>query len=162
MARAESCHEGDSYGQLLRVLEPYWPDLLRQGGIYDRLDRSPTPTYVLKFRQRLSGTRDGRQRTIYVGKQKELADRLAREIWKRREQAGYRIPPLEYQAGRDSELDRPIADIVAELEENHKVPLALSGRVGIERLLGLERELMERGQIRNQRHGTANAAVRKG
>ena len=135
----------DSYEHVLKVLEPYWRDLLRQGGIYDVGDRSPTPTYVLKFRQRFSGTRDGRQKTIYVGKRKEVADRLMKEIWRRREQAGTRIPPLEYQRGRESEHDRSIADFVALLEENPSAPLADSRNVEIERLVELERKLKEGG-----------------
>jgi hypothetical protein len=144
-AKTECCHEGEAYERLLQVVEPYWPDLLRQGGIYDRLDRSGTPTYVLKFRERFSGAGDGRQRTIYVGKRRDVAEYLMREIWRRREQAGTRIPPVEYQSGRESQHERPIADLLALLGDSSLAP---SRGAEIERLVGLERKLVEGGRMK--------------
>jgi hypothetical protein len=52
----------------------------------------PDGPFVLQFRQRRTGTRDGRQKRLYIGP-KPLADRLMAEIWRRREEAGIRYRP---------------------------------------------------------------------
>ena len=85
MTERERCRE------IVDKLEPYWPDLLHRGAIQTKCDPSPTPTYVLQFRQVDSGTQDGRQKRIYIGKSKLVADLVMDEIWERREKQGTRL-----------------------------------------------------------------------
>lgn len=45
----------EQYERVIQKLEPYWPDLLHRGAIQKKADPSPTPTYILQFRQVDSG-----------------------------------------------------------------------------------------------------------
>jgi len=74
---------------LLDKLSPHMADLLYQGSVMKKFPERARSPYVLKYRQRRSGSQDGRQRKIYIGP-KELADELMAEIWRQREQAGTR------------------------------------------------------------------------
>jgi hypothetical protein len=72
--------------RLLTRIEPHWLDLLHQGSIVKKFPKRPDSPYVLQFRQNLSGTRDGRQKRLYLGP-KDKADALMDEIRRRRKEA---------------------------------------------------------------------------
>jgi len=105
---------------LLERVESHWPDLLRQGSLVKKFaDRADGP-YVLQFRQRRTGTRDGRQKRFYVGP-KPLADRLMERIWQRREEAGTRYrpghgPPPEKRPRPELNLNILLFRMIAESE----------------------------------------------
>ena len=88
---------------LLERMEPYREDLLYRGSMQRLFNLSVIPTYVLKFRQRLTGTRDGRQKTIYIGTSKALRDEIEKVLWQWRREAGTRTPPVRGQ--RDTDLE---------------------------------------------------------
>ncbi len=98
--------------ELLRRIEPYWPDLLRQGSIQRRYDTSPTETYVLKFRQQRSGNRGGSQKTLYIGKDRRVAQALLNEIWCRREKAHTRFRPKLRPAMTDEEAAHALTETI--------------------------------------------------
>ena len=78
---------------LIAKIQPFLPDLLRQGSIQSKFDRATRPTLVLTFRQNRTGLRDGRQKRIRVGKSKAVAVELMEYIWTQREQAHTRQRP---------------------------------------------------------------------
>jgi hypothetical protein len=82
----------DRFEVLLVRIDPHWPDLLRQGSMVRKFADRPDGPFVLQFRQRRTGTRNGRQKRLYIGA-KPIADRLMVEIWERREEAGIRYRP---------------------------------------------------------------------
>ena len=84
---------------LLQKIEPYWDDLLRRGCIAKKFPDRPDSPWVLQFRQKLTGTKDGRQKRIYVGSE-PLARRLADEIYRRRRKAWVGIVPPHYPMPR--------------------------------------------------------------
>ena len=88
---------------LLEKMEPYRKDLLYRGSIQRLFNLSVVPTYVLKFRQRLTGTRDGRQKTLYIGTSKALRDKIENILWQWRREAGTMTPPVRVQPGRDTQ-----------------------------------------------------------
>ena len=88
---------------LLNRMEPYREDLLYRGSIQRLFNFSVVPTYVLKFRQRLTGTRDGRQKTLYIGTSKALRDKIEEILWQWRREAGTRTPQVRGQ--RDTDLE---------------------------------------------------------
>ena len=88
---------------LLKRMEPYREDLLHRGSIQRTFNLSVVPTYVLKFRQRLTGTRDGRQKTIYIGTSKALRDKIENILWQWRREAGTRTPPVRPKPDRELE-----------------------------------------------------------
>ena len=88
---------------LLERMEPYRDDLLYRGSIQRLFNLSVVPTYVLKFRQRLTGTGDGRQKTIYIGTCKALRDEIGNILWQWRGEAETRTRPVRSKADRELE-----------------------------------------------------------
>ena len=100
-----SPREQEKLGLLIERIEPFWRDLLHQGSIQQKFGRSPTPTFVLAFRQNRTGPRDGRQKRVYIGKSQSVAWALMEEIWQRREKAGtHRRPQPMQPRGADRSL----------------------------------------------------------
>lgn len=108
------------FGVLLERVECYWPDLLRQGSMVRKFADRPDGPFVLQFRQRRTGTRDGRQKRLYVGS-KALAERLMAQIWRRREEYGVR-----YRPGREPDREeRPgprfsLGELIVRLMETNR------------------------------------------
>lgn len=99
--------------ELLKKIAPYWPDLLHQGSVAKKFSQREESPYVLQFRQKVTGTRDGRQKRLYVGA-KQIADELMEEIWRRREESGTR-----YRRGRGPRLKdkQPLEETLAKTIE---------------------------------------------
>ena len=120
---------------LLERMEPYRDDLLYRGSIQRLFNLSVVPTYVLKFRQRLTGTGDGRQKTIYIGTSKALRDKIGNILWQWRGDAGTRTPQVGPKPDK-------------ELEEAMKLLKKYGVLKARERMRRSLKELREKGEIK--------------
>lgn len=131
------------FDELLDRLDPYWPDLLHQGSIQRKFNRSPTPTYIFQFRQYHSGSRDGRTKRVYIGKSKVLANAVMNEVRRRREEAGNRHRPRKGR--RPGDTDHPsLAEFLEKLRRENPFVVFTPGYAGMEGLLEFENHLLSR------------------
>jgi hypothetical protein len=135
---AEHEHPLDSkLTKLLDRLDAYWPDLIHQGSIQRKFDRSPTPTYVLQFRQYHSGTQDARTKRLYLGKSRVLAYAVMNEVRRRREEAGTRHRPKKRRWSGPADQTAP-AEFLEKLKRKDPSVVFSPGFAGWEGLLKLQ------------------------
>ena len=96
--------------ELVDKMKLYRADLLYRGAIQRRFNRSPSETFVLQFRQKATGSRDGRQKRIYIGTDTLIVAEVERILWQWRRRAGSRMIPVRFQPGRDVEAERKMSE----------------------------------------------------
>ena len=105
------------YREIMDKLDAYWSDLLRQGSIHAKSRGSQM--FVLKFRQRRSGRRDGGQTSISLGRDPAVLERVEAELWRRRLAAGcdpYEAP-IRFRPQRVEECAESFGESLVRMEQ---------------------------------------------
>lgn len=139
-AKCDAGSPGGRFEQMLKRVEPHWDDLLHQGSMVRKFSQRSDSPYVLQFRQKLTGARDGGQKRLYIGP-KRLADEVMEEIWRRREESGTR-----YRRGRRPwrKDRRPLDEALAMTLEDVPAFKHLPVYQFLKRMAERDRELRER------------------